>query len=288
MPALLCKPSPPCDRAPVGIADDPDRSEEDQAYRRGADPAAAAAALAGDPAHGWVVVRACLDRAGAINAPADGSAPVCSLRGDPALLDAVQRFCALPAERGGETLQWSGSNALDLLARCYDGATRFAPALRQRYQSWRLCVPGLQAVPPGRFRWSRVLAEAQAPATRRASDSGYDLTLVAAGERAGAARFYRTGIRIQPAFGWYFDLVPRSSIARTGHILANSVGVIDRGYTGEVLVPLIKVDPEAADLALPARIVQIVPRPIVHVDLEEVPALDDTQRGDGGFGSTGR
>ncbi len=263
---------------------------EEQAYALGADPAAATAALGdGDGTHGWTVVRGCIDRGGSVNDPDGAAAPVCTLRGAPALLDAVQRFCALPAARRPELLEWSGSNALDLLARVYDGAGAgcYLQAHRERYQAWRISVPGLGAIPPGPFRWSRVLPEAQAPAKRRASDSGYDLTLVAAGERSGAVTFYRTGIRIQPAFGWYFDLVPRSSIARTGHILANSVGVIDRGYTGEILVPMIKVDPGVADLALPARIVQIIPRPIVHVDLVEVPALDDTQRGDGGFGSTG-
>ena len=52
-------------------------------------------------------------------------------------------------------------------------------------------------------------------------------------------------------------LVPRSSISKTGYMLANSVGVIDRTYTGNVLVPLIKVDKSMPDLILPARVVQL-------------------------------
>jgi len=234
------------------------------------------------------VVRGCFDRAGSISAPDDTGEPVCVLSGDRRLVDAILDACALPATRSPEAAAWSGSNALDLLGRLYDGASHFRPAHRDRYLAWRMRVPGLSGPPAGTFRWARVLPEAQPPSKRRASDSGYDLTLVRAGEGSGPMRFYRTGIQIQPAFGWYFDLVPRSSIARTGHILANSVGVIDRGYTGEILVPMIKVDPSAPDLALPARIVQIIPRPIVHIDLVEVPALDDTHRGTGGFGSTGR
>ena len=99
---------------------------------------------------------------------------------------------------------------------------------------------------------------------------------------------YDTGIKVQPAFGWYFDLVPRSSISKTGYMLANSIGVIDRTYVGPVLVPLRKVDPHAPDLELPARLVQIIPRPIVHIQWEEVEALDETARGAGGFGSTGQ
>jgi dUTP pyrophosphatase len=92
---------------------------------------------------------------------------------------------------------------------------------------------------------------------------------------------------VQPAFGWYFDVVPRSSISKSGYMLANSVGVIDRGYTGEILVPLIKIDPSAPDLKLPARLVQMIPRQIIAAELVEVEAFDETVRGSSGFGSTG-
>jgi dUTPase len=50
---------------------------------------------------------------------------------------------------------------------------------------------------------------------------------------------------------------------------------------------MIKIDPAASDLPLPARIVQLVPRPIVHFEVVESDELDDTRRGNGGFGSTG-
>lgn len=285
MAALLCKPPQPCDGASVPRID-----TEEQAYAAGGGAPAEVVTILSAPlpdALRWAVVRGCFDRAGSISAPDDTGEPVCLLSGDRRLIDALGDACALPVTRSPEALAWTGSNALDLLARLYDGATRFLPAHRDRYLAWRMRVPGLSGPPAGVFRWARLLPEAQPPTKRRASDSGYDLTLVAAGEGQGPMRFYRTGIQIQPAFGWYFDLVPRSSISRTGHILANSVGVIDRGYTGEILVPMIKVDPAAPDLPLPARIVQIIPRPIVHVDLVEVPALDDTGRGSGGFGSTG-
>jgi dUTP pyrophosphatase len=93
---------------------------------------------------------------------------------------------------------------------------------------------------------------------------------------------------VQPAFGWYFEVVPRSSIAKTGYMLANSVGVIDRGYVGEILVPLVKIDPNAPDIVLPARIAQLIPRPIISAQLELVEEIASTPRGQGGFGSSGR
>ena len=70
-------------------------------------------------------------------------------------------------------------------------------------------------------------------------------------------------------------------------MLANAVGVIDRAYVGEVLVPLVEFDPAAPDLPLPARVVQLIPRPIVTGEVVEVAQLEDTARGSGGFGSTG-
>ncbi|MCH2111008.1 MAG: dUTP diphosphatase, partial [Polyangiaceae bacterium] len=98
---------------------------------------------------------------------------------------------------------------------------------------------------------------------------------------------YGTGLIVEPPYGWYFDVVPRSSIIKTGYLLANSVGVIDRSYRGELMIPLLKIDPKAPEISLPRRIAQLIPRPIVHMPVAEVQQLGATQRGNGGFGSTG-
>lgn len=250
----------------------------------------------------WTFLRGFFDGAGSISRvdaarrrSARGAAPRprCRLATTSSgLLDAVQRFCGIPAHRGAGVLEWDGTNALDFLGRLYDGATYYLPRKRDLYLDWCYWVPALSG--PGNrgeppiFFWNKVLPDAVAPSRAHASDSGFDLTLIARAHRHGMVEFFRTGVRVQPAFGWYFDVVPRSSIAKTGYILANSVGVIDRGYVGEILVPLIKIDPSAPELALPARVVQMIPRPIVSVQLGEVADLDETKRGDGGFGSTGR
>lgn len=207
------------------------------------------------------------------------------------MLDGVQGFCGVPCHRGPGALEWSGNNALDLLSKLYDGAGAFLTRKRDAYLDWCYWVPGISgggtAGKHPLFRWSKVLREAVPPSKAHASDSGFDLTLVGRAHSHGAVHFFRTGIRVQPAFGWYFDVVPRSSISKTGHMLANSIGVIDRGYVGEILVPLIKVDPAAPDLALPARLVQMIPRPVVAAQLVETDSFEDTKRGYGGFGSTG-
>jgi len=125
------------------------------------------------------------------------------------------------------------------------------------------------------------------PHKQRASDSGYDLTLIAERKRVGAVRLYGTGLIVDPPAGYYFDVVARSSIIKTGHMLANNVGIIDRAYRGELMVPVIKVDPAAPDLELPNRLAQLIPRPIVHFRVSVQSSLTSTSRGAGGFGSSG-
>jgi deoxyuridine 5'-triphosphate nucleotidohydrolase len=249
--------------------------------------------LAGDSLR-WAFLRGYFDGDGYVAKPGLRTAPRCGIATtSPAMRAAILDFCRIPAyhnEAGGQ-LEWNGNAALDFLSRLYDGAPFYLPRKKNLYEDWCMWVPGLSggaAYGEERlFRWVKTDPEARPPQKAHASDSGFDLTLLRAVRTHGPVTFFDTGVKIQPAFGWYFDLVPRSSITKTGYVLANSVGVIDRTYTGPVLVALLKVDPDAPDLELPARIVQIIPRPIVHIQWEEVESFDETLRGAGGFGSTG-
>lgn len=74
---------------------------------------------------------------------------------------------------------------------------------------------------------------------------------------------------------------------KLGYMLANGIGIIDNHYRGPLLVGLLKFDPTAADLELPLRVAQLIPRQIISLDIQIVEDLDETQRGKGGFGSTG-
>lgn len=187
---------------------------------------------------------------------------------------------------------WYGSEALDFLGRLYDKATLYLPRKRDLYLDWCTFVPGLSGTGNhGKellFSWNRARPDAVRPNKTNVSDSGFDLVLLEKVKQIGMVELYDTGIKIEPAYGWYFDLVPRSSIIKTGYMMAHSLGVIDRAYRGTILVPLIKVNPESPTLELPARLVQIVPRPIIHVVFEETEDLNKTARDTGGFGSTGR
>lgn len=136
--------------------------------------------------------------------------------------------------------------------------------------------------------YSKDSKEAVTPSKSNPSDSGYDLTLIRKKKNYGKVELYDTGIKIQPPQGYYFDMVPRSSIMKSGYILANSVGIIDQSYRGNIMVPLIKIDDKQPDLVLPCRLIQLIPRKFIHFDMIEVDEseLTKTIRGTGGFGSS--
>ncbi len=240
--------------------------------------------------------------------------------GEPLVEGLLGFLTVKPDHVGKQSLRWDGVTALDLLGRIYDdcthdgalgeaatstsspyheapssrvsGLTRptlYRPKHLTRYQRWAQRIPQFRAdeAPPASIRWTPVHPDARAPFKERITDSGYDLTLLYEKKRVGSCILYGTGVIVEPPFGWYLDVVPRSSIIKTGYLLANNVGVIDRGYRGEVMVPLIKIDSNAPDLPLPARVVQMVPRPIAHFGLLESEAASASHRGAGGFGSTG-
>ena len=73
------------------------------------------------------------------------------------------------------------------------------------------------------FYYKKLQDRAVEPFKARASDSGYDLTILEKVKTVGMVEFYSTGIAVQHVKeGWYFDMVPRSSISKSGYILANS------------------------------------------------------------------
>ena len=177
------------------------------------------------------------------------------------------------ADRVNDKHTYSGANAIDLLDRA-DALVEHEPELfmDSRFAPFAYELTHSQALPPHKHR---------------SSDSGFDLTLIEIKRVVGKVVVYGTGVRVTPPLGFYFDLVPRSSMIKCGYMLANSVGIIDQGYTGEIMVPLIKIDPDAPELSLPATVIQLIPRkwygftPIEHI---RKPAR--SLRGDGGFGST--
>lgn len=98
-----------------------------------------------------------------------------------------------------------------------------------------------------------------------------------------------TGIRIALPSGTEAQVRPRSGLAiRQGISMVNSPGTIDADYRGEIQVILINHGQETVTIERGDRIAQLVIAPVLHAEWERVDSLDDTERGDGGFGHTGR
>jgi dUTP pyrophosphatase len=111
-----------------------------------------------------------------------------------------------------------------------------------------------------------------------------DLDLAPGGRHAVATGF---AIAIPP--GYEVQVRPRSGLAlKHGITCLNTPGTIDSDYRGEVKVILANLGHEPFAVRRGERIAQLVPAPVLRATLEEVEALDETARGSGGFGSTGR
>ncbi len=98
-----------------------------------------------------------------------------------------------------------------------------------------------------------------------------------------------TGIKLAIPEGYEAQIRPRSGLALNQHIIIpNSPGTIDSDYRGEVMVLLLNMGTEPFTITFGDRIAQMVFVPIVRAKFEDVKKLDETVRGSGGFGSTGR
>ncbi len=141
------------------------------------------------------------------------------------------------------------------------------------------------------LRFARLSDDAREPTRAHHGDAGYDLYAVeparlGPGERASVG----TGVAVAIPDGWAGLVLPRSGLAaRHGITLPNAPGLIDSGYRGEVRVLLLNTDPrESFEIAPGDRIAQLLLVRHEAPELVEVESLDETVRGTGGFGSSGR
>ena len=132
--------------------------------------------------------------------------------------------------------------------------------------------------------------DAVLPARAHSGDAGLDLSAceeitIGVGKRAAVG----TGIAVEIPEGHAGLVVPRSGLAlRHGISMVNAPGVIDAGYRGEVRLLLLNTDNESAFTVEPGmRVAQLLVVPIADVDVVEAHDVTATERGVGGFGSSG-
>lgn len=144
-----------------------------------------------------------------------------------------------------------------------------------------------------KVRIRRLPAALDLPLPSHASpgSAGFDLRAAVDGElvlRPGERLLVPTGIVLEIPPGWEGQVRPRSGLAlRHGLSLVNAPGTIDSDYRGEVGVILINLGDAPYSLKRGDRIAQLVISRVEPIEWEEADALEDSRRGDGGFGSTG-
>lgn len=222
---------------------------------------------------------------GRVASPAKKLTPICEMYfSDEVQMREVQNMPGLPPAEttDAHTLVYTGSNAIDFMSMvCPDD---------HRFNAWLLYRPSpfMHDIAPCKVL--RTHPDAVIPSKARASDAGYDLTIVKKIKDFNSkTALYDTGVRINMVHGMYAEVVPRSSLSKSGYMLANSVGIIDNSYTGNILIALTKVDDSSPDLELPFRCCQLIFRHQIFVDIHEVDEAGfnaHTHRADKGFGSS--
>jgi dUTP pyrophosphatase len=127
------------------------------------------------------------------------------------------------------------------------------------------------------------------PSYSKVGDAGMDLTITKEIENTSFSVSYGFGIAMEIPKGYVGLVFPRSSVRNQDLILSNCVGVIDSGYRGEIQATFKKTNGlDSLKYNVGERGAQIIILPYPQVFMTEVPELSDSERGEGGFGSTGK
>lgn len=142
--------------------------------------------------------------------------------------------------------------------------------------------------PIDRMAVETVCAADMLPVRAHEHDAGADLR-ASEWHFIGSGQFATvpTGVRVSIPEGCFGLLAARSSLFGRGLLMANGVGIIDAGFAGEIKVPLYNAGNSPCEVLLHERIAQLVILPCELPAFRLVAKLEETERGEGGFGSTG-
>jgi dUTP pyrophosphatase len=135
--------------------------------------------------------------------------------------------------------------------------------------------------------FKKLVPEAQKPKFGKPGDAGADLVATSIDTSRELQVVYGTGLAVEIPEGMVGLVFPRSSIRNYDLVMSNSVGVIDSGYRGEIMVTFNLKNPWADIYKVGDRIAQLIIMPVPLVQYKEVDELSETNRGTGGHGSTG-
>ena len=238
----------------------------------------------------WTFIRDYFDSSGSVNDPSSDTMPVCKLSNHTSdILKDIQKHIDIKSTLNNNELTFHGCNAMDFLSKLYDNVkpSHRSDMKYKQYINW--VTSQTKDVPC--FLVYKSDPKALLPTKERYSDVGWDLTVIQkVKDISPKTSLYDTCIKVCPSHGFYTKIYPRSSISKSGYMMSNSTGIIDPNYLGTIKIALTKVDDSMPDLKLPFRCAQMIVEKYNHVKMIEVDSenkLGETERGDGGFGSTG-
>ena len=206
--------------------------------------------------------------------------------------DSIVKLYEIPCNRtrgiNNEVIQYKSVNMIDLLGMLYTNTNYDCPYYNNYIYTYNNrdgnSIPSINVY--------KTEDSAVIPSKVRYSDAGYDLTIIKEYKRLTSNTIiYDTGIKLEIPNGYYVEIVPRSSISKSGYILANNVGIIDQGYRGNLYIALTKINDEMPDLTLPYKCCQMIVKKQVYSKLVYCDGGDSSEsnssRGTGAFGSTG-
>jgi dUTP pyrophosphatase len=129
------------------------------------------------------------------------------------------------------------------------------------------------------------------PSYAKDGDAGMDLVATSIISSTSTQITYGIGLALEIPNGFVGLIFPRSSVRKTRLMLSNCVGVVDSGYRGELQATFNKINNDSVsenDYKVGDRVCQIMIIPHPPIEFEEADELSDTERGEGGFGSTGK
>lgn len=133
------------------------------------------------------------------------------------------------------------------------------------------------------------LSENAAIGYSRDGDAGLDITATSkTWDEKNEVLIFGTDLQVEIPRGHFGALFPRSSVFKTGMSLANSVGIIDQNFRGEIKVLFYPGNRPKQNYEVGDRIAQLVILPYEYVNIQVVDELSDSNRGTGGFGSSGK
>lgn len=200
---------------------------------------------------------------------------------EPIMVEMFQKYINIPFSLDHNVLELLNVNVYEFLEIIYKNPIETTSS---NYKLYKQLVPKIDCF------FYKTDENAVIPSHCRISDIGYDLTILNEHKRLNdVTALYDTGLQIRVPFGYYVEIVPRSSLSKSGYMLSNSIGIIDTSYTGNLYIALTKVSPTSPAMQYPFKCCQLILRkqyfmnPVWNCD----DSIDETNRSCGGFGSTG-